>query len=173
MTARISVVARPLSARQGAFERAAALLDDSVACRRALDDRQGLAQSLVDRGLVAAWRSDVEQSACCYEESVRLSSHLGSKGILATALERMACLRAAMGRALQAAHLAGGAEALREALGSPLEPVGEADHAGTLLALREALGEAALAQAWAAGRAMPLPVLVTLALEDDGGAAGG
>jgi hypothetical protein len=79
----------------------------------------------------------------------------------------MAWLRAATGLWRQAAYLAGGAEALREALGSPLEPAGEANHIRTLQALRDALGAAGLADAWTAGRAARLHDLVTLALEED------
>ena len=58
---------------------------------------------------------------------------------------------------------------MRAATGAPLAPVRRADHDGVVAAVRVALGEAALAAAWAEGQAMTLEQAVAYALEDPPG----
>jgi hypothetical protein len=68
-------------------------------------------------------------------------------------------------RIAAAAMLFGAAEAIRDALGTPLPPVDRADHDRCLAAVRAALGEEAFAAASAEGRAMELEQAVAYALE--------
>ncbi|MGH8104339.1 MAG: hypothetical protein ACREJQ_07455, partial [bacterium] len=65
------------------------------------------------------------------------------------------------------AKLLGAADALREAIGSPLPPSERADHDRTLAAVCSALGDAAFTAAFAAGRALPLAAAIEYALSDD------
>lgn len=60
------------------------------------------------------------------------------------------------GRHLQVATIAGAAEALREAMGSPVAPVERAIYERMLAALRGRIDDAGFVQAWAEGRAMAL-----------------
>jgi hypothetical protein len=67
----------------------------------------------------------------------------------------------------RAARLFGAAEALREAIGTPLPPADRAEHDRSVAAVRTALGEEAFAAAWAEGRALTLEHAVAFALADD------
>jgi ATP/maltotriose-dependent transcriptional regulator MalT len=68
----------------------------------------------------------------------------------------MAALRAACGQPEPATRLWAAAEALREEISAPLEHVERAKHEALIADAREALGEAALANAWAEGRKLTL-----------------
>ena len=61
---------------------------------------------------------------------------------------------AAQGEPAWAARLWGAAEALREAIGTPLPPVECADYEAAIIAARTSLGENAFTIAWAQGRTM-------------------
>jgi len=87
---------------------------------------------------------------------------------VAASLEGLASLEAAAGQHARAACLYGAAEALRERLGSPPGPVERPEWERKAGLLRVALGEAALAAAWCAGRELPLEEAVALALDDPG-----
>jgi hypothetical protein len=71
-------------------------------------------------------------------------------------LEGLAGVELAEERPAMAARLLGSAAAEREAMGAPLPPVERVPHERQVDAARAALGEEALAAAWAEGRAMPL-----------------
>ena len=81
-------------------------------------------------------------------------------------LRGLADLAAAEGRPAQALRLAGAAERLVEAAGVPAGRLDLADAAGRLAACRAAVGEAAAAAAWAAGRALTPEQAVAEALAD-------
>jgi DNA-binding NarL/FixJ family response regulator len=70
-------------------------------------------------------------------------------------LEGLASAVAAQGNHAWAAHLWGAAEALREAIGTPLPPVEHVLYQRAVAAARTQLGEHAFATAWAEGRTMP------------------
>jgi hypothetical protein len=64
----------------------------------------------------------------------------------------------------RAAKVFGAAEAIREGIGALLAPSGRADRERSLADVRVALGDAAFAAAWAAGRAMTLEQATEYAL---------
>ena len=64
----------------------------------------------------------------------------------------------------RAARLYGAAASLREAIGSPLGPLGQAEMDRDVAAIRASLGEPAFAQAWAEGRALTLEQAIDDAL---------
>ena len=71
---------------------------------------------------------------------------------------------AAAGRPQRAARLLGAAEAVGEALGAPVQMGERAGYERAVTLVRAALGEKALAAAWAAGRALPPAQAVAEAL---------
>jgi hypothetical protein len=77
-----------------------------------------------------------------------------SKGLIPSCLEGLADVVAAQGEFTWAARLLGTAEALREALGTPLPPVDRAAYEHLVAATRAQLGGQAFAAAWAEGRTM-------------------
>jgi tetratricopeptide (TPR) repeat protein len=156
---------------QGDLSRAAALLEECLALQRALEDRRGIARSLSHLGWVLSRQGDRDRAAALLAESLRLSLHLGARDLLAEGLESLAYVAVARGQPLRAARLGGAAEALREALGTPLLLALRAGHERAVQAMRAALGEQAFAGAWAEGRAQPLEELIPPALDGhtDGG----
>jgi hypothetical protein len=60
----------------------------------------------------------------------------------------------------------GAAEALREAMGTPIPPADRAEHEHNVVDVRAALDGESFAAAWAAGRAMSLEEAVCVALEE-------
>jgi hypothetical protein len=83
--------------------------------------------------------------------------------------------RSRSGHAEQAARLFGGAQALRDLVGTALLPHWQADHDRARAAAQTALGERAFAAAWTAGRAMTVEqaIFSGLAAQDDGHSEGG
>ncbi len=91
-----------------------------------------------------------------------MAKEIGDKELIASGLEGLASVVAVQGESAWAARLWGTAEAMREAIGAPLQPIERADYEHAVAAVRDHLGEEAFASAWAAGRAMtPEQVLTT------------
>jgi len=88
------------------------------------------------------------------EESLVLRREVGNKGEIASSLEGLAYVVASQGQPAWAARLWGVAEALREAIGSPLPPIERTDYEHWVATARTQLGEKAFAAAWAEGRTM-------------------
>jgi hypothetical protein len=66
----------------------------------------------------------------------------------------LATVTAEQGEPVQAAHLWGAAEALREAIGTPIPPVYLSGYQQAVAAARTKLGEEDFAAAWARGHSM-------------------
>ena len=114
-----------------------------------------------------AWQEGDAASATAHlTESLALRRELGERLGIAECLEGLATVAAGTGQPERAARLLGAAEALREAIGAPLPPVDRPDHDDDDSATRAALGEAAFAAAWAAGRALTVEQAVAEALGD-------
>ena len=79
----------------------------------------------------------------------------------------MADVARGQARPSRAAQLVGAAATLRERIGSPLPTPGQKELEKTLTTAREALGEAAFAAAWDAGRAMTMEQAVEYALSEE------
>jgi non-specific serine/threonine protein kinase len=140
--------------RQGDLERAGALYEESLALQRDVGDRGGIVFALNGLGLVVARQGAHARARTLFEESLRLSRDIGARGKMAEALEGLMWIGAMRGQPEWAARLGGSAEALRETLGIPLEPEQLDGHDQAVQAMRAALGDVALAGAWAAGRAL-------------------
>jgi len=150
---------------QGDYARAAALHEESLTLRRELGDAWGVALSINNLADVALRRGDQAAAATLYAKDVVLYRDVGDQRGIAFCLEglaRVACERADFPLG---ARLCGMAEGLRERIGVPLSPAERGRYAGTVAAVRTALGEAAFAGAHAAGS--------TLTVEDALEAAAG
>ncbi len=82
--------------------------------------------------------------------------------MIASGLEGLASVVAMQGESAWAARLWGTAEALREAIGAPLQPIEQADYDHAVAAVRSNLGEETFALTWAEGRAMRAEQVLTL-----------
>ena len=153
--------------RRGEHERATALQEEALACYRQLGIGRGIAWVLAALGCVVQAQGASAPAATYLREGLQISQAIRTRGVLAEALEAMAWLAGATGRAERATMLGGAAEALREELGMALHPVLHPGHERAVQAMRATLGEAAFAAAWAAGQTLPLEEAVALALESD------
>jgi predicted ATPase/DNA-binding CsgD family transcriptional regulator len=129
--------------------------------QRAIDDRWGMGVSLVRLGYAARGRGDTGQAMALFTEGLALLAELGDRRIIAMAIDGVAGLAIAWGLPERAARLFGAAASLREAGGLPIDPAIRAAHGRDVAAARTALGEGAFAAGWAAGAALPLPVVIT------------
>ncbi len=107
---------------------------------------------------------DLERAETSATDSLALLHNLGIQRDVAVALEQLAGLAAAREQFERAARLLGSAEALREAIGSPLPPADRAGYERLHASVGAALGEHLFAAARLAGRATPLDRAVTSAL---------
>ena len=156
---------------EGDLDGAAALLAESLSLRRQGGDTWGIAVVLKDLGLLARLRGDLAQASALYAESLSLSRAVGGTLGIAWCLEKLAEVAGAQGRLETGGRLLGAADALRRAIGSPLPPSEQAAYQAILAGVREGLGEAPFARAWAEGQALGPEPAADLALRVAGAAS--
>ena len=160
MSARYSWLAGLVALSEGETTRASELAQESLAICRETGDRYELAWVLMVLGRVEAQRGDLPAARRLYQESLVLSREIDHQLSIATTLEGLAGLAIAQGEFNWAAQLWGAAEALREAMASPLQPVDRPGYEQTVAAARAQLGEEAFAAAWQEGRTMKLEQVI-------------
>jgi hypothetical protein len=90
-----------------------------------------------------------------------MAQEIGDKELIASGLEGLASVVAVQGEPVWASRLWGTAEALREAIGAPLQPVEQVAYDNAVAAVRGDLGEETFAQTWREGRAMRAEQVLT------------
>jgi hypothetical protein len=96
-----------------------------------------------------------------YQECFKILQRIHYKELIPPCLESLATVAAAQSELVWAVHLLGAAEALREAIGTPLPPVYRLDYERVVAKARAQLGNEHFSRAWAEGRAMTLEQAVT------------
>jgi non-specific serine/threonine protein kinase len=137
---------------------------EALPIQRELGDTRAAAFSLRELGEVATGRGEFGPAAERLAEALAIYRDLEDRQGLASTMEGLAVLAAATGRAERALRLLGAASALREAIQSPLSGPDERRMEPFLLRARETLGKRAVEEL-SAGRDLPLPEAVKLALE--------
>jgi len=142
---------------QGNLVAAAAHLEAALAWRRAHGTITNLTAMLIPLGLVACDREDRRAAATYLAEGLAHWEQDGSvsREVAAEWLAAVARLAACRSLPETAAHLYGASEALFHTLGEPLVVPPRSLYRRHVAALRETLGDAPFANAWAAGRALP------------------
>ena len=107
---------------QGDLDAARRHFQDSVAIKRSLGDTHGLALSLAKLAEVLAGMGDAVTAHRCCARASTCSATSATDRRMAFVLDRFAMAAAARDRPLHALRIAAAAEALREAIGSPLSP---------------------------------------------------
>jgi tetratricopeptide (TPR) repeat protein len=149
---------------QGEYEAACAFHQESLAIRREIGNRQGIAASLDNLGNVARVQGEYEAAWALYEECLAIFRELGDRRSIAGSLESLAHLATEQAQPRRAATLIGAAEALREVLGAPLPPNYQEEYDRSVAATRQALDEEAFAAAWEQGRALTWEEAIDFAL---------
>jgi predicted ATPase/DNA-binding SARP family transcriptional activator/Tfp pilus assembly protein PilF len=147
------------------FPAARAFFEESLTLRRLLGARRGIASSLANLGHVTWKLQDYTVARSLAEQSLAILCELADKRGIADRLEMFALLDASEGQPARAARLFGAAEALRADIAAPLAAVEREEYAPHIARVREALGEAAFAAAWAQGHSMTPEQAVDCALD--------
>jgi DNA-binding CsgD family transcriptional regulator len=103
---------------------------------------------------VEAQQGDHVSARALYEQSVVLAREMNNKLNIVDCLEGLAGVVAAQGELTWGARIWGAAEALRDAMGTPIPPIYRIEYERPVTAVRTQLGEKVFAEAWAEGRAM-------------------
>jgi non-specific serine/threonine protein kinase len=149
---------------RGEYGRAAALLQETLAFRRAQRDQQNVAACLSNLGNVALSQRDYARAEAAFRESLQIRQALDDmmgKAIMLTSLADLALFR---GQPVRGARLYGAAVAWNEAVGFARDASDRQEQERHIAALRELLGEADFAAAWALGASMTLDQAVAYAL---------
>jgi hypothetical protein len=93
-------------------------------------------------------------------EALSLAWTKGPRLVVAAALEALGVEAVGRGQAQHGVQLLGAAARLRQAMGAPVRPADRSALEGAQTAARLALGDAAYAEAWGAGEALPLERIV-------------
>ncbi|MCC7449897.1 MAG: tetratricopeptide repeat protein [Anaerolineae bacterium] len=146
--------------RQNRLDQATHLLEESLALRRALGEKWGTAVSLGSLGWIALQRADFALAITLLVQSVMIRKELGDKGGLAWCLEKLGELAHLRQDMTRAARLYGAAASLRASADSVIDPVDRAHYESVIRRIRDALGHALFAAAWAEGENMPLAQVI-------------
>jgi ATP/maltotriose-dependent transcriptional regulator MalT len=149
---------------QGDVARARSLLEESLVLVKEAGGRGRIAEVFATQGLLSFGEGDYPAARARLEESLKMSLELDHKWNIARCLEGLAAVAAAQGEPVRAVWFMGAAQALCEAIGTPLPSLPQAMHGLTIASLRTQLGEQAFDVSWAEGRAMT-PEQVLLSLE--------
>lgn len=148
---------------QGDYARAAAAYEECLALHRERESRWGIAATLCAQGQLALAQRDYPLAQARYEESLGMCQALKDQRGSVRALEGLAGLAAAQGRADRALRLGGAIAALRG--NKPRSRAEQALVDRQLQSARQRLDAQASAAAWAAGEAMSLEEATEYALE--------
>jgi non-specific serine/threonine protein kinase len=153
---------------QRKLDRAAALAEEAAALSKEAGDKVLLPLPLNNLGWVALLRGDLRRAKALHKESLALSKELGAhRQLTLILLEGLECGAGAEGDAERVAILFGATEALRKAIGFPLEPALRRMEEPYLAGVRSQLEETAWTEAWKRGRAMSVEAAVEYALSED------
>ncbi len=144
--------------------RARVAADRAVAINRELAIPDSLGASLVLRGSIALRQGEFENAAAMIREGTRMRYESAGRRGAALGLEAMSDVAAATGQYVRAARLLGAADAERDAVGMVRSIVERRQVSSREAALRAGLGDAALEQHRAAGRALSLAAAIDEAL---------
>ncbi|HEU4323655.1 MAG TPA: BTAD domain-containing putative transcriptional regulator [Roseiflexaceae bacterium] len=158
-----------VAVRRGDYARGEGYLEQSLALARGRGDQRGETVILFNQGDLRLRRGDLDGAEERLLAALRGYRALGDRLAQAECLEKLGQLAAARGHPEQLARLCGTADAARAELHAPVAPEHRAPHEAALQRGRAALGEAAWARAWEAGRTVRLADAVEAALDESGG----
>jgi non-specific serine/threonine protein kinase len=153
-----------LAFEQGDYGRAGEYLAEALARQRAKGYDWWVGSTLFDLGRLAYGRGNLVEAATRYREALELGRILGEPWLVAGVLRRLAEVALGWGKPEQAARWLGAVAALDEVMGSSPYPPERASQERTQAASRAALGEAAFAAAWVAGRALAMDEVIAEAM---------
>ena len=113
-----------------------------------------MAEALMGLANAVMMQGDFAAAHDLYQESFLILQRIHYQELVPPCLEGLATVAAEQGELTWAAHLWGAAEALREAIGTPIPPIYRPGYQQAVAAARSQLGEEDFATAWVQGRSM-------------------
>src|SRR5918911_248115 len=152
---------------QGDFGRAEALYEEGLILARRMGDALGIELLLLGLGLAALGQDEYGRARAFCAEALELSQRLDYRHSTAANLHILASVAGSEGQPVRAARLWGAAGALRETIGTILQPIERRDYGPYIDAARARLGEAAWEAALEEGRRMTQEEAVEYALSEE------
>jgi tetratricopeptide (TPR) repeat protein len=139
----------------GRLERSEQHLAEALELRRRLGDDRRLVEPLIDNAWLDLARGSGEVARLGFLDCLALARHVGDQFNVAEALAGLSTLAALDSNHVEAARLAGAADAIHERIGAPAWKSLRAIHERALAPSRQELGEEAFAALFAEGRRLP------------------
>jgi predicted ATPase/DNA-binding SARP family transcriptional activator/DNA-binding CsgD family transcriptional regulator len=151
------------------YEQVVVRIEEALALFREVGDLRTCAQCLTIMGIGAVGRGDAGRAARVFEETLRLLRQLKDKIGTFYSLIGAAGVAVLRERPARAARLFGAADALRKAIGHPVQPLKQLnyDYEGYLATTRVALGVAGFEAAFSEGQSMSPEQAIEYALSAD------
>lgn len=151
----------------GHYQQAAALLEEALVLRRIVaPGSKGGPWAYRVLGQVEQFQGNYRRAAEYYRRSLLLRQEQGQVSGLAWALEGLVEVAVLLEQPLQAAHLGGAAERLRQEVGSLITADDLPRYQQAIQQANAALGETKFQAAWATGSALTVEEVVAYALAD-------
>ncbi|TME39743.1 MAG: tetratricopeptide repeat protein [Chloroflexi bacterium] len=151
----------------GDYERAMVLFEEGLALFREVNLKQGAGYALCEIGIVATKRGDLRTAEGVLKESLVTLHAAIDRMATAKVLEALADVAARHQQFVRSAQMLGSAEALRTAIGGPIEAYELDSYRGLVSTVGRGLDKAGFAEAWANGKAMTPEAAVSFALQED------
>jgi predicted ATPase/class 3 adenylate cyclase/DNA-binding CsgD family transcriptional regulator len=139
---------------QGDVTRARSLLEESLVLFQEVGERGRMAEVFASQGLILLRQGDFSAARALLERGLKIFLELNYKWDTALSLEGLAAVVAAQGELVRAVWFMSAAQALRDAIGTPLPSVFQALHEFTIASAHTQLGEQAFDAAWTEGCTM-------------------
>jgi predicted ATPase/class 3 adenylate cyclase len=153
-----------LAQLQGDWEHAVAFYAESLPILEEQGAKSVRVIALHNLGGAVLHQGDARRAATCFAEGLTLSRGIGYQYGIAMNLAGMAGVAAARGQSERSARLFGAADGLFDTMGMTVELVDRREYDRNREIARTQLGEEAFAEAWAAGRMLPLDEAIGEAL---------
>jgi non-specific serine/threonine protein kinase len=152
---------------QGDYARAGEYLAEALTRQQAMGYTWAAGSTVFDLGRLARGRGDIAEAAARFRETLNYARSLTDPWLAARALARLADIALVWDQPERAARLLAAVAALDEVMGGATYPPERENQERTRAAAHAALGDAAFAAAWAAGRALPQEEAIAEALALD------
>ncbi|HLF25880.1 MAG TPA: tetratricopeptide repeat protein [Anaerolineae bacterium] len=149
----------------GDYARAAVLYQESLTVFDELGIRGNVAHALLNLGLLACAQGAGQRARSLQTQALSIFRQLGDKRGIAYALEGLGWAAGSEGDVEGAGRLWGAAQALREAIDSPVPPADLAGHLEAVARIRAQADSVKFAAAWQAGCQMSLEQAIELAYQ--------
>jgi tetratricopeptide (TPR) repeat protein len=142
-----------IALQQGDKVQARDLFEESRSAFKDAGDQAGMAEALMGLASVAMMQNDFAQAHDLYQESFLILQRIHYKEVIPSCLEGLAAVVAEQGELAWASHLWGAAEALREAIGTPIPSVYRLSHEQAVAKVRAQMSNETFIKAWNEGHA--------------------